>query len=244
MSWARIDDQLAFHRKVVSAGNASVGAWIRMLTWCAAHLSDGRVPESIARIIATQDEIDRSVRAGLLEQSGNDYVIHDYLQWNPSAEEVRQQRELDRERKRGRKSNGNPNGVQLESERPPDAPSHPIRIRSEEEEKLRFDLEAIYEAYPGRRGKAQGLKNLERKIKTQREYDLAMRGAKAFAEECRRKQTDKDYIPYFSTWTHQQRWEDYADSNGTAEKKRPAPKPLKEGIPIPLADEEPHATAK
>jgi hypothetical protein len=88
MSWARIDDQMCFHRKVVSAGNSAVGAWIRIIAWSSAHLSDGRVPERIARLIGSQRDLDACLREGLLERDGVDYLIHDYLEWNPSAMEV------------------------------------------------------------------------------------------------------------------------------------------------------------
>jgi hypothetical protein len=133
MSWARIDDQLAFHRKAVSAGNAVVGAWIRMIAWSSAHLSDGIIPQPIARLIASQNELDRAVSCGLLEKNNDDYVIHDYLDWNPSAERIRAERAADRLRKGGR----NPAGVPAESDRNPSGirslPSHPDPIPSEED---------------------------------------------------------------------------------------------------------------
>lgn len=94
MPWLNIDDQMAFHRKVVRAGNEAVGAWLRMLCWCSAQLTDGAVDRSVAMTIAKRKRVlDCLVDAGLLERRGGDFVIHDYLEWNPTASEVKADRE-------------------------------------------------------------------------------------------------------------------------------------------------------
>lgn len=96
MSWVRIDDQLHSHPKIADAGNEAIGVWIRMLAWSAAHLTDGVVPTSIAKMFALGDIriIERLVSVGLLErEKPSELVIHDYLDWNPTGDDVRAERE-------------------------------------------------------------------------------------------------------------------------------------------------------
>jgi hypothetical protein len=88
MSWFRLDDKSTFHRKVVSAGNAAWGALCRMGTHSSDQLLDGFVPREVAILIASTDEIASLVRTGLLSEEPHGYVIHDFLDWNPSARDV------------------------------------------------------------------------------------------------------------------------------------------------------------
>lgn len=110
----------------------------------------------------------------------------------------------------------------------------------------RFDLEAIYAVYPRKRGKASGLKALESRVRDAETYRRVLRAAEMFAKECKRKGTESDYIPHFSTWIHQQRWEDYSDVNDADEKTRkgepPKAPPPKAEVPIPTDDEETNAS--
>lgn len=100
MSWVRIDDKLSFHRKVLKAGNEALGAWIRMLTWCSDHLTDGAIPDDLALLIAGQQTvIDRLVVSNLIELDQDGYRIHDYHDHNPTANEVRSHRDVITEQK-------------------------------------------------------------------------------------------------------------------------------------------------
>lgn len=92
MSWALIDDQSTFHAKVVKAGNSAWGACVRMITWSSGQLSDGVIPTHIASLIATEEELKALLGVGLLERSTEGFYIHDYLEWNRSAEEIKKQR--------------------------------------------------------------------------------------------------------------------------------------------------------
>lgn len=92
MSWFKVDDQSAFHAKVVAAGNAAWGALVRMGAHCANHGTDGLVSKDIAHVIGSSEEIARLLATGLLEQVEGGYLIHDYLEWNISAEQARKLR--------------------------------------------------------------------------------------------------------------------------------------------------------
>jgi hypothetical protein len=99
MSWARLDDQMAFHAKIIKAGNEAVGAWVRMITYSCAHLTDGKVTKEVALSIAPQRVVTKAVTAGLLDLDGDGYIVHDFLDWNPPAEVVLEKRRADAERK-------------------------------------------------------------------------------------------------------------------------------------------------
>lgn len=92
MSWAYIDDQSTFHAKVLSAGNAAWGACVRMIAWSMSHLTDGKVPGHVAKLIASDEEIATLVKSRLLDTHESGVVIHDFLEWNKSAKQIRKER--------------------------------------------------------------------------------------------------------------------------------------------------------
>lgn len=88
MSWFRVDDQSTFHAKIVKAKNEAWGACCRAGAWSAARLTNGRIPIEVAFTIAPKKIWDRLIEVGLVEKLADELQIHDYLQWNPSREEV------------------------------------------------------------------------------------------------------------------------------------------------------------
>ncbi len=104
MAWFKLDDQIAFDGKVVEAGNEAFGAWCRAGAWSSAHLTEGFIPDHVAKTIAPPRvwrklaEARGGKNSGLVERSDGGWTIHDFLQWNPSAEEVRQTRARGRDR--------------------------------------------------------------------------------------------------------------------------------------------------
>lgn len=95
MSWLKLDDQIAFHRKVLGAGNEAFGCWVRMAAQSAQELLDGKVPRATAMAIALGNTalLETLCTVGLLDHDGDDYRIHDFLDYNPSAKQVRKLRE-------------------------------------------------------------------------------------------------------------------------------------------------------
>jgi hypothetical protein len=67
VTWSRIDDQFALHPKVLAAGNAAVGLWVRCLTQCSALKTDGLVPAALAAVLGSPEEIASLTAAGLWE---------------------------------------------------------------------------------------------------------------------------------------------------------------------------------
>lgn len=93
MTWFKLDDKGYFHRKVVAAGNEAYGAWCRAGQWSSDHREDGFISTDVAHIMARPIVWERLIRVGLLEPSPRGgYVIHDFLEYNPSATEVKDRR--------------------------------------------------------------------------------------------------------------------------------------------------------
>jgi hypothetical protein len=101
MSWVRIEDTVTMHPKIVRAGNEAVGCWFRLIAWSSSQLTDGHVPRAIAVLISDGNlaVIERLVNAEMLDKDGEDFVLHDYLDYQPSASEVRKQREEQRKQR-------------------------------------------------------------------------------------------------------------------------------------------------
>lgn len=94
MTWFRVDDSFPQHPKVLAIPRrdrvAAIGLWTLAGTWCAAQLTDGHLGgHMVAELAASQKHADLLVRVGLWETVEGGYQVHDYLDYNPSAEEVR-----------------------------------------------------------------------------------------------------------------------------------------------------------
>lgn len=98
MTWFKVDDALAFHRKSMKAGNAAMGLWVRAGSWCAQQLNDGRIPPEIVAALGTQAEADALVRAELWHETMDGYEFHDWAEYQPTRESVLEKREKTAER--------------------------------------------------------------------------------------------------------------------------------------------------
>lgn len=96
--WFRVDDTLAFHRKAMQAGNAAMGLWVRAGSWSGQQLTDGAVPEDIARSLGSRAEAKRLVDVGLWHRVEGGYAFHQWEERNPTREEVEQRRKASAER--------------------------------------------------------------------------------------------------------------------------------------------------
>jgi hypothetical protein len=102
MSWAKLDDDFYAHPKVTAVGNAGAGLFARLMSYCARHLTDGHVPESVMAMLAGPDGqplVDLLIATGMVERSAcnpvtgsSGYWLPGYLDRNPTAEAVRQER--------------------------------------------------------------------------------------------------------------------------------------------------------
>jgi hypothetical protein len=122
MTWFKVDDHLAFHSKVVEAGNAAMGLWVRAGSWSAAHLTDGFVPNRIVIILAEGDgaQADALVAANLWLPADGGYQFHDWVDQQPSSHDVKERRRREADRKaewRARRKGQVNEGDEVESPR-------------------------------------------------------------------------------------------------------------------------------
>lgn len=94
MPWFKVDDDLSFHRKVVTAGNAAMGLWVRSGSWSAQHLTDGFVPNEMISILGTPAQRAKLVKVRLWIEVDGGCQFHE---WNengrqPTSQSVREQR--------------------------------------------------------------------------------------------------------------------------------------------------------
>lgn len=104
MAYARIDDGIIDHPKVLEAGEDARDLFIIGVIWCNKHLTDGRIPKAALGVLSQKKTAKRNaealVRVGLWYDHGDHWQVHDYLDWNPSREEVEKQRAASAERMR------------------------------------------------------------------------------------------------------------------------------------------------
>jgi len=126
--WVRLDDSFADHPKVERAGPLAAWLHVTALCYCARHLTDGRVPKTkalrLADVASPQDHVDALLRVGLWHEDGDDYVIHDYLEYQPARADVEADRLAARTRMAKKRQKSSPE-LPENNERSSPTPSHP-----------------------------------------------------------------------------------------------------------------------
>lgn len=99
MAWSKLDDGMWSHPKFLGLSNAAVGVWAKALSWTAQQLTDGALPKALKMVLRASDEdVAELVEAGLWDEAGTGWQIHDYLEFNPSRESVLAERAKGRDR--------------------------------------------------------------------------------------------------------------------------------------------------
>lgn len=141
MSWFRIDDGMLDHpkwkRAIRTGGDAALHLWLALGTWCSRHLTDGKVPADMLGEIPgprgkrTQERAWRALTEAslIVRHIDGSVLVHDYLHYNPSRDDVL----AERERWRGRKQKQRvPDIVPPGHSRDPrgrhDVPSRPLPV--------------------------------------------------------------------------------------------------------------------
>jgi hypothetical protein len=106
--------------------------------------------------------------------------------------------------------------------------------------KLDLALEAVYQRYPRKLGKQEGMKKARREIQSPDDLAGLNRALARFNAHHAAKQTATDYIPYFSTFMSS--WKDWLDPDAGKERTPPPvrtqdlPPPTRVAAPGPLDD--------
>lgn len=104
MPWVKIDDEFSEHPKMVEVGPLGMALQMAALCYCNHHLTDGYVPGSVAKRLIDLEGMPltfgqiakKLIDVGVWTADGDGYRIHDYLEFQPSKDQV----VADREQKR------------------------------------------------------------------------------------------------------------------------------------------------
>lgn len=128
MSWIKLDDNWMDHPKIIKAGRDARDMWLASITWCAKHLTDGYFPSNLLSSLAATAGVDVAncqtfantlLEVCLWDATDNGYMVHDYLDYNPSKEQALATREA-------RKTAGRAGGVAKASKMPSKKLAKPV----------------------------------------------------------------------------------------------------------------------
>lgn len=94
MTWFKVDDGFYDHPKVIEAGTAAAGLWVRTGSWASKHETDGFIPKKVARTYGTPGMAKALVGSGLWTEVEGGYQFH---QWSDEGRQpTRSQRDAER----------------------------------------------------------------------------------------------------------------------------------------------------
>jgi hypothetical protein len=93
MAWVRLDDGFMRHPKAQAAGLQGRALFISGLCWCAANLTDGRIPKAMLPLLAFEAGVKPAaaatlVKVGLWDEDADGYAVHDWLDYNRSRDVI------------------------------------------------------------------------------------------------------------------------------------------------------------
>jgi len=92
MAWIKLDENFADHPKIAQLDPSSGWLWVCALAYCNRHRTDGRIPVAMLSRISSVSVASRSAKrleaVGLWSRVGHEFVVHDYLDYQPSAAEL------------------------------------------------------------------------------------------------------------------------------------------------------------
>lgn len=99
VGWVKFDESFPGHPKVMSLSDAAFRLYVESICHAGWYLTDGHVTAVwVGR--RRKRAATELVTQGLWENDGNDYMIHDYLDWQRSRKAVEDDRRRDATRKR------------------------------------------------------------------------------------------------------------------------------------------------
>jgi len=101
MPWIRFEDNFPEHPKVLALSDGAFRLHVRAIGYAARLLTDGHVSSAALRSMTRRSALPAElVAAGIWETVKDGYVVHDYLDYQPSKAEIQQRHTADRERKK------------------------------------------------------------------------------------------------------------------------------------------------
>jgi hypothetical protein len=103
VAWARMDDKMHGDPKILRAGNAATGLFVRSISYACDQLTDGFVPEAWSKANGKPAEIKALVETGLWKKVDGGYAIVKFLDYNRTRAQIKAERQ--------RKSEGGKKGA-------------------------------------------------------------------------------------------------------------------------------------
>lgn len=229
MAWGKVDDKLYSSPKWMQVSKGGKALWVSALSWCMAQLTDGAVPKRTCSMLGASTQDARSlVEAGLWTETEDGYQFHDWLDYQPSREQVLSEREAARQRqqkardraKASRKRHGVTNGVTHDEVPPPVTgdvtvpPTRPDPTPTREpkgslaqtSDSSEHDLfEDFWDAYPRKVGKQKARSKFTAACR-RAPADHVIAGAHRLASDP--NLPEAQFVPHPTTWLERDGWED------------------------------------
>jgi hypothetical protein len=136
MTWLRLDDGFPDHPKVGGLSDKAFRLHVSALCYSARHLTDGFIPADRPPLLVHRLKpavIDELVRRGAWEPAVDGWRLHDFLDFNPSAAKVKEDRQAAADRmarSRERSAQQKANGKRSSSAHGSSAPARPEGTRA------------------------------------------------------------------------------------------------------------------
>lgn len=133
MTWVKLDDAIWSHRKIRAAGLEATGLFACGIAWCNQNLTDGHIPRHILPMLGDlrrpEQLASKLVEVGLWHETDDGWEVHDFLDYQPSKEQVESQRASQRDRKR-KSRKGSQRDDDETTAGSPDTPTRPDPTRN------------------------------------------------------------------------------------------------------------------
>jgi hypothetical protein len=230
----QIDLGIVEHPKMLAVAKENRWAWMEVLAYCRRNLTDGFLPEIIAaRLNITRVELMDLTYAGLLDEVPGGWRMHDFLDYNPSREQIEAKRaELSEKRARSGRIGGMRSGEsrrersneasaeasaseatkqrfeatkQSEAQSHSHSQSHSHRKTLAQRAVERSHFAEFWDAYPRKVGKRTAESAYARATTRASEEDI-LAGLRRLLPSW----TDPQFIPHPTTWLNRDGWNDEA----------------------------------
>lgn len=128
VTWVKIDDGFPSHPKVIGLSDGAFRVHISAICYAASYETNGVISGTVVRQNGWQRRVGELVEARLWDPVDDGFAIHDYLEYNPSKDQVTAAREATKRRQqrfRKRDSNGVTNALQDDDRNADPVPSRP-----------------------------------------------------------------------------------------------------------------------
>lgn len=88
-TFVRLDHGMPENRKVMGLSDAAFRLYIEAICWCSRQESDGHIPSAFIKRLGRAKAVRELVEAGLLDEAVGGYLVHDYLDFQRSSEEIK-----------------------------------------------------------------------------------------------------------------------------------------------------------